>query len=104
MSEITCPHCAQPFNNYRDGIKASKCPRCGGEISYYQGDTYVDKNILIKHFWKIVIVSSILGMIMGIKDNMEWYEVIALMIFFPIGFVLLLYFLSTTSSEHPMKK
>jgi hypothetical protein len=61
MSSIACPHCAQNFNNYNNGIKATKCPYCGGGIGYVEGNPILDKSIFINHFWKIAIVLSIMA-------------------------------------------
>jgi hypothetical protein len=103
MGMVTCPHCAQQFNNYASGIKATKCPRCTGKISYINGTPIINKNILINHFWKIIIFFSLMSLIGGIVEGNKWYEILGLMIVSPIIVVSVLYFLSGSGPEYLVK-
>jgi hypothetical protein len=104
MSSITCPHCAQNFDNYNNGVKATRCPRCSGEIKYIEGDSIMDKQFIINHFWKIIVFSEVIAIYASIKENYEWYEIIGAIVFYPIIIVLILFGLTFLKPEHPMKK
>ncbi len=104
MSSIVCPHCAQTFENYNNGVTASKCPKCGGEIGYAEGDTIIKKN----HFPKLVkysiIVFPITALIGGIVEGNEWYETLGMMFAGPIVGIIAFYFLTHYKGSVPYKK
>jgi uncharacterized protein (DUF983 family) len=104
MSSITCPHCAQAFDNYNNEVKATKCPYCGGGIGYEEGDTVIDKKYFPRLFKIALILGPFAGLKIGIDEDCNWYQIIGYMIFAPIALILGFYFLTHYKGSDPVKK